>query len=67
MRVLHAVRSDAFAGVERYVARLADAQSERGDHVFVIGGDSRAMRRETARAASALVPAATVASTTGDR
>ncbi len=63
MRVLHAVRSDAFAGVERYVARLAEAQSERGDSVLVIGGDSGAMRSETPRHVGH-VPAATVVRTT---
>ena len=48
---------------ERYVARLADAQSERGDDVFVIGGDTREMRRETPLRVGH-VPAATVARTT---
>lgn len=44
VRVLHAIRSDGFAGVEQFVARLARAQAERGDHVTVIGGDSELMR-----------------------
>ncbi|WP_330476606.1 glycosyltransferase family 4 protein [Terrabacter sp. C0L_2] len=39
MRVVHAVRSDAFAGVESHVARLARAQVLAGDDVLVIGGD----------------------------
>jgi len=39
MRVLHAVRSDAFAGVESHVARLARAQFAAGDEVLVVGGD----------------------------
>jgi glycosyltransferase involved in cell wall biosynthesis len=39
MRVLHVVRSDAFAGVESHVARLARAQADRGDEVLVVGGD----------------------------
>ncbi|MEW1954969.1 glycosyltransferase family 4 protein [Terrabacter sp. NPDC080008] len=43
MRVLHAVRSDAFAGVENHVARLARAQHEAGDDVVVVGGDPARM------------------------
>ncbi|GAA2493421.1 glycosyltransferase family 4 protein [Terrabacter carboxydivorans] len=43
MRVLHAVRSDAFAGVESHVARLARAQVSAGDEVLVVGGDPRRM------------------------
>lgn len=39
MRVLHVVHSDAFAGVERHVARLARAQAAHGAHVVVVGGD----------------------------
>ena len=60
VRVLHAVRSDAFAGVERYVARLADAQSARGDHVFVIGGETHARCVARLRTRVGHVPAATV-------
>ncbi|MEK8227834.1 hypothetical protein NKG05_19675 [Oerskovia sp. M15] len=33
------VQSDAFAGVERHVARLARAQAAHGDQVVVVGGD----------------------------
>lgn len=43
MRVLHAVRSDAFAGVESHVARLARAQADGGDEVVVVGGDPTRM------------------------
>ncbi|GAA3711747.1 glycosyltransferase family 4 protein [Terrabacter ginsenosidimutans] len=43
MRVLHAVRSDAFAGVESHIARLARAQHRAGDDVLVVGGDPRRM------------------------
>ena len=55
VRVLHAVRSDAFAGVESHVARLACAQAASGDEVVVIGGDpvrmgGRGAGRRTARA-----------------
>lgn len=44
MRVLHAIRSDGFAGVERHVARLARAQAARGDRVVVVGGAPAPMR-----------------------
>ena len=33
MRVLHVVRSDAFAGVESHVACLARAQAEMAGHL----------------------------------
>lgn len=41
------IHSDAFAGVERHVARLAGAQAARGDQVVVIGGDQTRMREES--------------------
>jgi glycosyltransferase involved in cell wall biosynthesis len=44
VRVLHVVHSDAFAGVERHVARLARAQAAHGDQVVVVGGDVPRMR-----------------------
>jgi glycosyltransferase involved in cell wall biosynthesis len=43
MRILHAVRSDAFAGVESHVARLSRAQLAAGDEVIVVGGDPARM------------------------
>lgn len=43
LRVLHAVRSDGFAGVERHVAGLAQAQAAAGNSVAVIGGDPAQM------------------------
>lgn len=43
MRIVHAVCSDAFAGVERHVARLAGAQATGGDEVLVIGGAPASM------------------------
>ena len=43
MRIVHAICSDAFAGVERHVARLAAAQAAGGDDVVVIGGARAAM------------------------
>lgn len=45
MKLLHAVRSDGFAGVERHIANLAIAQAEVGHEVAVIGGDQTQMRR----------------------
>lgn len=44
MRIVHAIRSDGFSGVERYVLRLAVAQAEGGHSVHVIGGDPQRMR-----------------------
>lgn len=38
MRIVHVVVSDAFAGVEAHVARLANAQASRGHDVVVVGG-----------------------------
>ncbi|MGI8457562.1 MAG: glycosyltransferase family 4 protein [Propionibacteriaceae bacterium] len=37
------IRSDGFAGVERYVSRLAGQQADEGDEVIVIGGDQHRM------------------------
>ena len=44
--VVHVIRSDGFAGVEKHVARLAAAQAERGWRVAVIGGGVGPMRQE---------------------
>lgn len=44
LRILHAIRSDGFAGVEQFVRRLAIAQADDGHHVHVIGGDPARMR-----------------------
>ena len=38
LRILHAIRSDGFAGVEQFVLRLAIAQAADGHDVAVIGG-----------------------------
>lgn len=43
MRVVHVVCSAAFAGVERYVANLAQGQVGAGAEVVVIGGDPQQM------------------------
>lgn len=42
LRILHVIHSDAFAGVEQFVRRLAIAQAEHHD-VRVIGGDPALM------------------------
>jgi hypothetical protein len=44
LRIVHAIRSDGFSGVERFVLRLASAQSRAGHRVHVIGGDEERMR-----------------------
>jgi glycosyltransferase involved in cell wall biosynthesis len=44
--VVHVVRSDAFAGVERYIADTATELAARGWAVTVIGGDPTAMRAQ---------------------
>ena len=59
MRVLHAIRSDAFAGVESHVARLARAQLAAGDEVVVVGGDPDRMKAASGGGVRTL-PAATV-------
>ena len=60
MRILHAIRSDAFAGVESHVARLARAQLAGGDEVLVLGGDPDRMT-DAAGPGVRTRPAATVA------
>ena len=44
LRITHAVRSDSFAGVERYVSEVATELAARGHVVTVIGGDPALMR-----------------------
>lgn len=44
LRIVHAVRSDSFAGVERYVSALAAGQARAGHQVSVIGGDPARMQ-----------------------
>lgn len=44
--VVHAVRSDAFAGVERYICDVANELSSRGWVVQVVGGAPERMRKE---------------------
>ena len=44
MKIIHAVCTDAFAGVERHVAMLAAAECDRGHDVTVAGGRPDIMR-----------------------
>lgn len=60
LRIVHAVRSDGFAGVERHVAVLAREQRRRGHWVAVIGGDPAQLRTALAGADVLTAPAATV-------
>lgn len=60
MRIVHLVRSDAWAGVERHVTTLAVAQSGRGDQVTVIGGDPTHVRAALDGHGVAYAPATTV-------
>lgn len=46
LEIAQVVRSDAFAGVERYVCLVSNALSERGHHVNVVGGEPERMRHE---------------------
>jgi glycosyltransferase involved in cell wall biosynthesis len=62
LSVVQAVRSDAFAGVERYVAIVSSALAARGHHVTVVGGDPAAMRHTIADPTVKLVPAARTSS-----
>jgi glycosyltransferase involved in cell wall biosynthesis len=59
VRIVHAIRSDGFAGVESHVARLACAQAAAGDDVVVIGGEPGRMASAVLGAAH-LIPATTV-------
>ena len=58
LRILHAVRSDGFAGVEQFVLRLALAQAADGHEVAVIGGAADRMRPDLDAAGVEHVPAA---------
>lgn len=63
LRIVHAVRSNGFAGVERYVALLARTQQADGHHVRVVGGDPAQMAHELRASGVPLAPAATVIAT----
>lgn len=43
LRIVHAIRSGAFAGVEQFVLRLAIRQAQDGHDVHVIGGEAARM------------------------
>ena len=58
LRILHAIRSDGFAGVEQFVLRLAIAQAADGHDVAVIGGATDRMRAGLDQAGVAHTPAA---------
>lgn len=60
LRILHVIRSDAFAGVERHVANLAAAQARAGHRVRVVGGDLTSMRTALAGHSVPVAPASTV-------
>ncbi|MDM8083260.1 glycosyltransferase family 4 protein [Cellulomonas cellasea] len=57
--VAHVVCTEAFAGVERYVATLAREQDARGMRVQVLGGAPERMRAELAGGGVGWSPAAT--------
>jgi glycosyltransferase involved in cell wall biosynthesis len=46
LRVVQVVRSDAFAGVERYMCQVSNGLTARGHHLTVIGGDPGRMQAE---------------------
>lgn len=46
LSIVHVIRSDGFAGVEKHVALLAAAQAAEGWRVAVIGGGVTPMRRQ---------------------
>lgn len=58
LRILHAIRSNGFSGVEQFVLRLAVQQAADGHVVHVIGGDPARMRPRLDEAAMAHTPAA---------
>jgi len=58
LRILHAIRSDGFSGVEQFVMRLACTQAADGHAVHVIGGDPSRMRPGLDEAGVAHTPAA---------
>ena len=58
MRIVHAIRSDGFAGVEAHVLRLALAQAASGDDLLVIGGARDRMAAPLAASGVRHVPAA---------
>ena len=60
LRIVHVVATDAFAGVERHVARLAASQHDVGHDVSVIGSAPTPMAAALGRPAVRCVPATTL-------
>ncbi|MGR0218600.1 glycosyltransferase family 4 protein [Agromyces sp. ZXT2-6] len=58
LRILHAIRSDGFSGVEQFVLRLAVEQAAAGHQLTVIGGAADRMGPPLADAGIDHVPAA---------
>ncbi|WP_353814437.1 glycosyltransferase family 4 protein [Agromyces sp. SYSU T00266] len=58
LRILHAIRSDGFSGVEQFVLRLARRQAADGHAVHVVGGDPPRMRPGLDEAGVGHTPAA---------
>ena len=46
LSVVQVVRSNAFAGVERYMCQVSNGLASRGHHLTVIGGDPARMHAE---------------------
>jgi glycosyltransferase involved in cell wall biosynthesis len=46
MRIAQVVRSDSFAGVERYICEVSNELDARGHDIAVVGGDGDRMRAE---------------------
>lgn len=59
MRILHAIRSDGYGGVESYVATLASTQLLAGHDVMIIGGDLERMSKEANLAPGKVIAART--------
>lgn len=57
LRVVQVVCTDAFAGIERYVATLANGLAHRGCRVIVLGGEAQRMSRELSPSVEAWHPA----------
>jgi len=60
LHIRHLVRSDGFAGVERYLTYVAPELARRGHQVSVVGGAPVAMRQALAGSEVLFMPAATV-------
>lgn len=64
LRIVHAIRSGAFAGVEQFVLRLALQQASDGHAVHVIGGDQARMSGPLAARGISFTPATRTLQTT---